>query len=146
MKSEAQPFWESPLELLSRIQWESLCDGCAKCCLHKLEDEHTAETYFTNVACRLLDIDSCRCTQYAQRSDLVPDCLVLTPENIRGADLPATCAYRLLAEGKCLPRWHPLLSGDRASVHESGNSVLGRVVAETEAGDLEQHLLGVDGF
>ncbi|MGD2118066.1 MAG: YcgN family cysteine cluster protein [Chromatiales bacterium] len=140
---QTEPFWLStPLEQLSREQWESLCDHCGKCCLHKLEDTDTRQIHFTNVCCRLLDHKSCECTQYTQRSTLVPDCVTLTPADL--ADpywLPSTCAYRLLAEHKDLPDWHPLVSGDSNSVKRAGHSICGRVVSETEADDLEQHLI-----
>lgn len=136
-------FWKhKSLDAMDRDEWEALCDGCAKCCLHRLEDVDTREIHFTNVACRLLDLASGRCTDYARRSQRVPDCVTLTPQAL--ADpywLPSSCAYRRLAEGKGLPRWHPLVSGDPDSVCSSGNSVCGRSICETEAGDLEQHLI-----
>jgi len=137
------PFWKSnPLSEMSREQWESLCDGCAKCCLQKLEDEDSGEVYHTNIVCRLLELDSCRCTQYARRSELVPNCVSVTPELLQSPYwLPSTCAYRLLAEGKELPDWHPLVSGSQQTVISSGNSVQGRVVPETEADDWEHHLI-----
>ncbi|MGD8588913.1 MAG: YcgN family cysteine cluster protein, partial [Chromatiales bacterium] len=116
------PFWKSnPLSEMSREQWESLCDGCAKCCLQKLEDEDSGEVYHTNIVCRLLELDSCRCTQYARRSELVPNCVSVTPELLQSPYwLPSTCAYRLLAEGKELPDWHPLVSGSQQTVISSG--------------------------
>jgi uncharacterized cysteine cluster protein YcgN (CxxCxxCC family) len=138
-------FWETrPLEELTREEWESLCDGCAKCCLRKLEDEDTGEVYYTDVACRLLDRTTCRCRRYSHRLKLVPDCVRLTPEAVqRFAWMPSTCAYRLVAEGKPLPPWHPLISGDPKSVHRAGMSVRGRVVSETDVDDaeIEQHLV-----
>ncbi|HFE48187.1 MAG TPA: YcgN family cysteine cluster protein [Chromatiaceae bacterium] len=136
-------FWESvPLDQMDREQWESLCDGCAKCCMHKLEDEETREVHFTNVVCDLLDPDVCRCSDYLHRSIRVPACVTLTPDELRDPYwLPPTCAYRLLAEGKPLPEWHPLLSGDADSVYRSGNSVRGRVVRESDADELEYHLI-----
>lgn len=135
-------FWETtPLAEMSVQQWESLCDGCGKCCLYKLEDEDSGEVYVCNVGCRLLDLDSCQCRDYAQRKQQVPDCTVLTLDNIREfAWLPQTCAYRLLAEGKPLFDWHPLLSGSPESVHAAGISVRGRVISETEADDLQLHV------
>ena len=137
------PFWEDkPLEQLSREEWEALCDGCGKCCLHKLEDADTLELHFTNVACRLLDRDRCRCRDYASRATHVPDCLALTPEGLEGIDwLPDTCAYRLRAAGRPLPSWHPLRTGDPESVHRAGQSVRGWCVGEEEAGDLWGHLV-----
>ena len=138
-----EPFWRHVrLQDMSPKQWESLCDGCGKCCLNKLEDIDTGELAYTNVACRLLDLGVCRCTRYEERSRLVPDCVVLTPDNI--ADLhwmPSTCAYRLLAEGRDLLDGHPLVSGDPDSVHRAGVSVRGRAISERHAGPLEHHIL-----
>ncbi|WP_455198987.1 YcgN family cysteine cluster protein [Kaarinaea lacus] len=138
----AVPFWElKSLDELTTDEWESLCDGCGKCCLHKLEDEDTGEVYVCNVACRLLDLASCRCRDYSRRKSLVPDCLVLTPERVDEFHwLPSTCAYRLLSEGKPLATWHPLVSGNSMSVHTAGISICGRVVSEDDAGDLHQHI------
>ena len=136
-------FWQhKPLAGLSAEEWEALCDGCGKCCLHKLEDEESGEVYFTNVACRLLDAATCRCADYDHRTAQVPDCLTLTPQLLHDPRwLPSTCAYRLLAEGRRLPWWHPLVSGNAQSVIRSGQSIAGRVVPETEAEDLEQHIV-----
>lgn len=138
----AAPFWESPIESLSRAEWEALCDGCGQCCLHKLEDEDTGEIHFTNVACRLLDPATARCRDYRHRKALVPDCLRLTPALAASVEwLPATCAYRLRANGEPLPDWHYLVSGDPDAVHRAGVSVRGRVVSEDDAGPIEQHIL-----
>lgn len=136
-------FWETtPLADMTRQQWEALCDGCAKCCLQKLEDEDTQEVFFTNVVCRLLDENACRCTNYEQRSVLVPNCVTLSLADLVDPYwLPMTCAYRLLAEGNPLPSWHPLISGNTDSVYRAGHSIRGRVVCETEADDLEHHLV-----
>ena len=141
--SGEEPYWEKKtLEQMTREEWESLCDGCAKCCLHKLEDIETGELAFTNVACRLLDINACSCSNYKRRSELVPDCVVLEPNNVAQLYwMPSTCAYRLLAEGKKLPSWHPLITGDPRSVHRAGISVRGRCVNERHAGPLEHHVL-----
>jgi len=124
-------FWkEKPLEELTPAEWESLCDGCAQCCIIKFEDEDTGRLYHTNVVCHLLEIYHCRCTRYEERSILVPTCLTLTPAMIRDLKwMPETCAYRLLAEGKDLPLWHPLVSGDANTVHKAGASVRGKVVS-----------------
>jgi hypothetical protein len=125
------PFWKTKsLDEMSRAEWESLCDGCAQCCIIKFEDEDTGRIYHTNVVCQLLDIYHCRCTRYAERSVLMPTCLTLDPKMIRELGwMPETCAYRLLAEGKELPLWHPLVSGDPKTVHQAGSSVRGRVVS-----------------
>jgi len=133
----ALPFWERPLETLDEREWEALCDGCGRCCLHKLEDEDTGELAYTWLACRLLDCDTGRCSDYAHRSARVPDCLRVTLETVAEYDwLPPTCAYRLRHLGRRLPDWHPLLSGDPGSVRAAGVSVAGRVVREDDAPDL----------
>lgn len=138
----SEAFWERPLRTLSRAEWESLCDGCGKCCLHKLEDEETGAIHPTNIACRLLDRHSCRCSSYRTRRAHVPDCVRLTVDAAeRLAWLPSTCAYRLRAEGRPLPRWHHLVSGDPEAVHKTGMSVRGWTVSEDEAGDIEHHLV-----
>ncbi|MEW8104783.1 MAG: YcgN family cysteine cluster protein [Candidatus Thiodiazotropha endolucinida] len=136
-------FWTTtPLEAMSREMWESLCDGCGKCCLQKLEDEKTREIFNTNIVCDLLDLENCRCTHYAQRSKLVPNCVTLTPEDLNDPYwLPQTCAYRLLAEGKQLPDWHPLITGDPESVKNTGHSIHGKVIRESAADDWEHHLV-----
>lgn len=126
------PFWQSKtLNEMTHEEWEQLCDGCAKCCLHKLENADTGEIFYTDVACRYLNTSRCVCQAYQNRSSLVAECLTLTKDNIHEATwLPSTCAYRLLAQGQSLPEWHPLVSGSRASVHQAGFSVQGRVVSE----------------
>lgn len=135
-------FWEKPLDQLTRAEWEALCDGCGKCCLHKVEDEDSGRIYPTNVACRLLDTHSARCSDYRRRRSFVPDCLRLTPAAVKDIEwLPRTCAYRLRADGLPLPAWHYLISGDRETVHAAGQSVRGWTVSESLAGDLENHLV-----
>ncbi|WP_375271509.1 YcgN family cysteine cluster protein [Sphingomonas sp.] len=136
-------FWEdTPLSKLDRAQWEALCDGCGKCCLHKLEDDETGELYATNVACRLLDRRTAQCSNYRNRRAYVSECVRLTNGNVDQIDwLPSTCAYRLRAAGEPLPDWHYLVSGDRDAVHRAGESVRGWTVSEDDAGDLENHLV-----
>ena len=133
-------FWERhDLRDLTEAEWEALCDGCGKCCLNKLEDEDTGEVAFTRVACRLFDDSTCGCLHYAGRHRFVPECVTLSPENIHlhAYWMPATCAYRLLAEGQGLPDWHPLVTGDPESVHRAGISVRGRTVSEFEVPEEE---------
>lgn len=137
-------FWETKaLAELTLDEWESLCDGCGKCCLHKLEDEETGELFHTNVACQLLDLTTGRCTRYADRLRWVPDCVQLTPAEVRRVHwLPRTCAYRLRAEGQPLPDWHPLLTGARESTRQAGMSVCGWAVPERRVRRLEDHIIG----
>jgi uncharacterized cysteine cluster protein YcgN (CxxCxxCC family) len=119
------PFWEhKTLDEMTRDEWESLCDGCGRCCLVKLEDEDTGEIHLTRLSCRLLDVGSCRCKNYPARHDHVPDCIAINPEKVRSLSwLPPTCAYRRIDEGKGLAWWHPLVSGRSDTVHEAGISV-----------------------
>lgn len=139
-------FWETkPLSQLDRAQWEALCDGCGKCCIHKLEDDETGEFFPTNVACKLLDRRSAQCSDYKHRHAFVPDCIRLTPAKLETIDwLPRSCSYVLRNEDKLLPDWHYLNSGDRESVHLAGQSVRGWTVSELDAGDLEMHLVDRD--
>jgi uncharacterized cysteine cluster protein YcgN (CxxCxxCC family) len=134
--SSQAPFWErKTLEELSEAEWEALCDGCGRCCMVKLEDIDTGERLDTRLACRVLDIGACRCSDYANRHAQVPDCVRLTPESVRTLDwLPDSCAYRLRSEGKPLYWWHPLVSGDPETVHRSGVSVRDMAISETRAG------------
>ena len=138
-------FWKRPLSSLSAKEWEALCDGCGKCCLNKLEDGETGEVFFTRIACRLLDGETCRCGQYENRKTFVPECVVLTPGTLKDIAywMPSTCAYRLLSEGKPLPEWHPLLTGDADSVHAAGMSVRGWTLPEFEVPeeDWEDHII-----
>jgi len=136
-------FWEdTPLDKLDRAQWEALCDGCGKCCIHKLEDEDTGELIPTNVACRLLDRRSGRCSDYRHRHAYVSECVRLNARNVHEIDwLPSTCAYRLRAAGEPLPEWHYLVCGDPEAVHRAGQSTRGWTISEDDAGDLEHHMV-----
>ncbi|MBC8717057.1 YcgN family cysteine cluster protein [Ochrobactrum sp. Marseille-Q0166] len=140
---DKKPFWQTKsLEELNRQEWESLCDGCGQCCLHKLLDDDTEEVYWTTVACTLLDKDSCKCSDYPNRRKTVPDCVFLTPEIVHEVNwLPATCAYRLVAEGADLYWWHPLVSGSPDTIYEAGVSVRGKITAfDHELADEEEYI------
>ncbi|MCP4284541.1 MAG: YcgN family cysteine cluster protein [Gammaproteobacteria bacterium] len=143
MQISNREFWKTePLEALSETQWEALCDHCAKCCLHRFEENETRKILYTNVCCRYLDQETGACQDYSNRSRNVPDCVSVTLDVL--ADpywLPETCAYRLLAEGKNLPAWHPLVSGKPDTVISSGNFIGGRVVCELDADNLEHHMI-----
>lgn len=130
---DEMPFWErKTLEEMTAAEWESLCDGCGLCCLKKLENEDNGEVLYTDVSCKLLDTDACRCTRYERRAELVPDCIKLTPHNIQALRwMPTSCAYRRLHEGKPLAPWHPLVSGDAESVHRAGISIRGQAISES---------------
>jgi len=133
-------FWEKiPLDQMTAPEWEALCDGCGKCCLVKLEDAETAQVEYTNLACRLLDDATCQCSQYKIRKQLVPSCVVISPDNIAEVAywMPSTCAYRLLFEGETLPGWHPLVTGNPDSTHDAGISMKGRTVPEFEVDEEE---------
>jgi uncharacterized cysteine cluster protein YcgN (CxxCxxCC family) len=136
-------FWQTKsLTEMTDEEWESLCDGCGKCCLHKLEDEESGKVYYTNAACRLLDLTTCRCTNYPERTRVVPECMDVRKHEIPEFSwLPSTCAYRLIAEGDELPAWHPLISGNPLSVVEAGVSVRSYAVPETQVDDLEEHVI-----
>ncbi|MDX2221613.1 MAG: YcgN family cysteine cluster protein [Rhodospirillaceae bacterium] len=138
----APPFWRrKTLRQMTTDEWESLCDGCGKCCLHKVR-QRDGRVSITNVACRLLDVNTCRCGNYPARKRLVPDCVVLTPETVGTLDwLPSTCAYRLVHAGADLPAWHPLRTGSAAAMHAAGISVRGRAVSERGAGRLDTHIV-----
>ena len=135
------PFWKAKaMADMTKSEWESLCDGCARCCLVKFEEEDTGEILFTRAACKLLDLGSCRCSDYPNRAKRVPDCVPLTAQNVKELHwLPSTCAYRMLAEGKDLAWWHPLVSGDAGSVEAAGISVKGKI--ESEEGLATEELL-----
>ena len=142
-----KPFWENKgLDDFTHDEWEALCDGCGRCCLHKLEDIDTGELVYTNVVCHLFDNDSCSCTQYENRQQFVPTCVVLTPELVRSIHwLPETCAYRLIRDGKPLEWWHPLVSGTKESVIEAGISVRDHTISETyvHVDDWENHVVDI---
>lgn len=142
---DAARFWRvKRLEALSQEEWESLCDGCGKCCMVRLRDDTTDDVVDTNIACRLFEANACRCLDYKNRFARVSDCVRLTPTTVREIDwLPRTCAYRLVAEGADLPWWHHLISGSRSTVHEAGMSVRGRTVPELEVAekDVEDHVV-----
>lgn len=137
-------FWKTiPLDQLDKNQWESLCDGCGKCCVLKLEDADTGVIHFTDVSCKLLDCQTARCTKYAERESFVPDCVSLTPDNLRMLRwMPKSCAYRLISENRDLPDWHPLVTGNLDSTRQAGHSVAARVVTEAsvDEDDLPNHI------
>lgn len=142
----SKPFWQTKqLHEMTHVEWESVCDGCAKCCLQQLQDEETEQLVFTNIACDLLQAGSCQCGDYVNRSTKVPTCMTMTPENVKecAAFAPASCAYRLLLQGESLPPWHHLQSGSRETIHETGNSVRGRIKFEREVklDDLEEYVV-----
>tara|TARA_B100000795_G_scaffold214150_1_gene167858 strand:+ start:147 stop:611 length:465 start_codon:yes stop_codon:yes gene_type:complete len=133
-------FWEKvALEKMTDTEWEALCDGCGRCCLNKLEDPDSGRVALTRVACRLLDNESCQCSQYVIRQEFVPECIRMTPNTIaqHAYWLPSTCAYKLLYEGKSIPDWHPLLTGTTQSVHDAGISVQGWTIPEFEVPEEE---------
>ncbi len=136
-------YWQTKaLTEMTHNEWESLCDGCGKCCLHKLEDETSGEVYYTNVACRLLNLGTCRCGNYKERTQLVSECLDLKQRDFADFGwLPSTCAYRLVYQGEDLPGWHPLVSGKTASVVDAGVSVGSFAIPESQADDLEDHVI-----
>ena len=126
-----EPFWKNrKLTEFSAAEWESLCDGCGKCCVIRFQDEDTDEIRSTDVACRFLDLENIRCTCYENRQSMMPECMVVTPRNAHESWLPPTCAYHLLSQGRPLPEWHHLVCGDRNAIHEIGESVYERVISE----------------
>ncbi|MEE9354678.1 MAG: YcgN family cysteine cluster protein [Methylococcaceae bacterium] len=136
-------FWkEKKLIDMNEQEWESLCDGCGKCCLHKLEDADTGQVFYTSVVCDLNNLDTCRCTKYSERCSLVPDCLDLKQHEFADFNwLPATCAYRLLSHGEDLPDWHPLVSGNPDSIHKAGVSIRSYAMPESDIDSLEDHII-----
>lgn len=141
----SQPWWHTKsLAQMNDSEWESLCDGCAKCCLVKLEDADTEEIYYTNVSCQLLDTESCRCSNYAGRHEIVDDCIKLDRSNVNKLEwLPQSCSYRLIAAGQSLPDWHHLRTGDREAMHSYGASLRGKVTSELDVhdDDIEDHII-----
>lgn len=148
--TEQTKYWlTTALEDMNEQQWESLCDGCAQCCAHKLQDEETDEIFFTNVVCRYLDTNKCKCSVYNDRHVHVPDCIKITPQNAKTLSwIPETCAYKRLAKGKPLPKWHPLETGDPKSAHKSNISITNKVISEADINvdDLEDYLVKDDYF
>ena len=138
-----QPFWKTKnLREMSKDEWESLCDGCGLCCMVKLENIDTKEILTTNVACKYLDLKTCRCSDYDNRHKNVPDCIALTPEKITTLGwLPKTCAYRMVDEGKDLHPWHHLISNDKEAVHKAGVSKKGMIVSETSVTNIEDYVI-----
>ena len=136
-------FWKTKtLAEMTTAEWESLCDNCGKCCLNKLEDEDTGDIFFTSVVCNLIDLNTCCCTRYAERTTLVPECIDLKQHDFAEYTwLPSTCAYRLLTDGNELPAWHPLITGDPESVKEAGVSISSYAMKESEVEDLEDHII-----
>jgi uncharacterized cysteine cluster protein YcgN (CxxCxxCC family) len=145
MPANKKPWWEQKtLHEMTREEWEQLCDHCGKCCLHKLEDEDTQIVYYTNVACYLMDGNDGHCTDYANRCVKVPTCVQLDISNLDSINwMPPSCSYRLLKEGKALPRWHHLITGNKQSIHKAGQSVIGRFIPETEINeeDIEDYIV-----
>jgi len=143
-------FWQTKsLDEMNNDEWESLCDGCARCCLIKLEDDETDELFFTNVSCHLLNINACRCGDYGNRKFLVPECLQVKKMSREEFQwLPTTCAYRRLSEGKPLPEWHPLITGKAQSVDAAGISVSGFAISEDNIHpeQLEDHIIELTDF
>ena len=127
-------FWkEKSLSEMSHLEWESLCDGCGKCCVLKLQDVDTKQTFYTDVSCKLLNCATAQCSQYENRKSIVPDCVILSPSNLAPLSwMPDSCSYKLIHNGLDLPDWHPLITGNKTSTHETGNSVAGRVIPETD--------------
>lgn len=141
-----QKFWNTKtLAQMNEQEWESICDGCGRCCLQKLQDDNTGEILYSRIACKLLELDTCRCTDYSKRHQRVPECVSLNPEETKYFKfLPSTCAYRLLDEGKPLPIWHPLRSGDSKSIHEQGISVRGIAKKMEKNGIVEHELIDLN--
>jgi len=135
-----EDFWRhKTLAQMNQEEWEAVCDGCGQCCLHKLEDDESGQVFYTSVACKLLNVDSARCSDYSNRKKRVPDCLQLKPDDVENFNwLPSSCAYRLLADEESLPQWHPLVSGSPYTVSQAGYSVAGRV--ETEVGVKQEEM------
>jgi uncharacterized cysteine cluster protein YcgN (CxxCxxCC family) len=132
MINKPAPFWKiKTFAEMTPEEWESLCDGCARCCLYKIEEEESLELIYTNIVCKFLDLKHCRCTVYPQRSQKMPTCVTLTPQNVYGLFwLPSTCAYKILANGENLEWWHPLVSGDPETVRAADISIYGKVIHE----------------
>ena len=137
-------FWrEKSLSEMSHQEWESLCDGCGKCCVLKLQDADTEHTFYTDVSCKLLNCSTAQCSQYENRRSIVPDCVILSPTNLAPLSwMPDSCSYKLIHNGLDLPDWHPLITGNKTSTNETGNSVAGRVIPETDLEKEAKYALG----
>lgn len=150
MEKIRQNFWkEIPITELNSSEWESICDGCAQCCAHKLECEDSGEIFKTNIVCQYLDTEQCQCSVYSERHKFVPDCIKITPENAGTLSwIPETCGYRVLAEGRELPEWHPLITGDKESTKNAGASIRQKVISEADIDldDLEDFIVDDDYF
>lgn len=148
--AQQHQFWlTTPFDQMTEQQWESICDGCAQCCAHKLQDEDTDEIFYTNIVCRYLDSKKCQCSVYSERHTYVPDCIKITPQNAKTLTwIPETCGYKLLANGKSLPDWHPLMTGDPLSVQQANMTVTNKVISEADIvmDDLEDYLVEDDYF
>jgi len=147
-KNKKKPYWKhKKLSEMTNTEWEMLCDGCGKCCIHKIKDDKTGKIFLTNVACKLLDLSNCQCTDYMNRLTKVPDCIKLSEKNISNIKwLPNTCAYKLVSQGKDLPHYHHLVCGNPNEIHNQGVSIKGKVISETASKDIEQNIIDWENY